>query len=219
MSAAAQESHEEAKDEGSLPAFDEKEVIVVFVLGGPGAGKGTQCAKIVEEYGCVHLSAGDLLRAEQSRTGSQYGEMINAYITEGKIVPMEVTVALLRNAMQKAMDENHAHMFLIDGFPRKLDQAHKFEKDVCNSRFTLLFSCSEETMEKRLMNRARTSGRADDNPESIKKRFRTYLETTMPVVKEMERRGKVVKVECEDSPDSIYQRVTTELRDGLHLQS
>jgi UMP-CMP kinase len=71
------------------------------VLGGPGAGKGTQCAKLVAEKDFVHLSAGDLLRAEQNREGSKVGQMIKDYIKEGKIVPSEVTIGLLRSAMQE----------------------------------------------------------------------------------------------------------------------
>jgi UMP-CMP kinase len=86
---------------------------VVFVLGGPGSGKGTNCARIVEEFGYVHLSAGDLLRAERA-SGSELADMINTYINEGKIVPAEVTVSLLKAAMEKSESKS----FLIDGFPR-----------------------------------------------------------------------------------------------------
>lgn len=74
---------------------------VVFVLGAPGAGKGTQCEKIVAEYGFTHLSAGDLLREERNRKGSEFGALIEDYITNGKIVPVEITCSLLENAMNK----------------------------------------------------------------------------------------------------------------------
>ena len=95
------------------PAFSPDSTSVLFVLGGPGAGKGTQCANLVRDYGFTHLSAGDLLRAEQDREGSEFGSMIKDYIKEGKIVPMEVTVQLLENAM---MDVNQGKgRFLIDG--------------------------------------------------------------------------------------------------------
>ncbi|KAF9146246.1 hypothetical protein BG015_011647, partial [Linnemannia schmuckeri] len=101
-----------------------QDTTVIFVLGGPGAGKGTQCANLVRDFGFVHLSAGDLLREEQQRPGSQYGELIKTYIREGNIVPMEVTIALLENAMLASGQKR----FLIDGFPRKMDQALKFEE-------------------------------------------------------------------------------------------
>jgi len=83
------------------PAFDPALVTVIYVLGGPGAGKGTQCSKLVAEKEFVHLSAGDLLRAEQQREGSEKGAMIKEYIKEGKIVPMEVTIGLLQEAMKQ----------------------------------------------------------------------------------------------------------------------
>ncbi|MGH0122536.1 UNVERIFIED_CONTAM: hypothetical protein FKN15_038086 [Acipenser sinensis] len=78
---------------------------VYFVLGGPGAGKGTQCAKIVEKYGYTHLSAGDLLRAERGRTGSEFGELIENYIRDGKIVPVEITISLLQRVREGAFRE------------------------------------------------------------------------------------------------------------------
>jgi UMP-CMP kinase len=98
------------------PLFSPSEVTVIFVLGGPGAGKGTQCQKLVADYGFKHLSAGDLLREEQDRPGSEFGEMIKTYIKEGTIVPMEVTVQLLENAMKSSIAEgNKKGLFLIDG--------------------------------------------------------------------------------------------------------
>lgn len=97
----------------STPTFSLDKTSVIFVLGGPGAGKGTQCANLVPDYDFTHLSAGDLLRAEQAREGSEFGSMIKEYIADGKIVPMEVTVQLLENAM---MDKNEGKgRFLIDG--------------------------------------------------------------------------------------------------------
>ena len=97
----------------STPTFSPDQTSVIFVLGGPGAGKGTQCAKLVRDYGFTHLSAGDLLRAEQDREGSEFGDMIKEYIKDGKIVPMEVTVQLLENAI---MDKDEGRgRFLIDG--------------------------------------------------------------------------------------------------------
>lgn len=97
----------------SAPTFFPDKTSVVFVLGGPGAGKGTQCAKLVRDYEFTHLSAGDLLRAEQDREGSEFGDMIKEHIKDGKIVPMEVTVQLLENAI---MDKDEGRgRFLIDG--------------------------------------------------------------------------------------------------------
>ncbi|CAG8699362.1 29566_t:CDS:2, partial [Racocetra persica] len=99
--------------------------IVIFVLGGPGSGKGTQCSKIVKDFGFVHLSAGDLLREEQQNPNSKDGDLIKTYIKEGKIVPMEITVKLL----SKKIQESKSNIFLIDGFPRKQDQALYFSEN------------------------------------------------------------------------------------------
>lgn len=194
------------------PVFDEKKITVIFVLGGPGAGKGTQCANLVHEFNFCHLSAGDLLRAEQHREGSQYGDLIQTCIREGIIVPMEVTIKLLENAMQAQLEKDTSGAgwaegqgrFLIDGFPRKMDQALKFEEDVCISSLTLFFTTTEEVMLSRLLERGKTSGREDDNVESIKKRFRTYKNDTMPVIEHYTKLNKVTEIDSSPSIDEVY---------------
>ncbi|KAK6536033.1 hypothetical protein TWF281_000279 [Arthrobotrys megalospora] len=201
------------RDDG--PIFDPKDIKVIFVLGGPGVGKGTQCAKLVKDYGFVHLSAGDLLREEQTREGTDYGELIKTYIREGKIVPMEVTIVLLENAMKRNIEQNKKSKFLIDGFPRQMDQALKFEEVVVPSQFTLFFDCDEDTMTKRLLERGKTSGRSDDNMESILKRFRTFKETSMPVVNYFEGQKKVVKVDGGKPIDAVYKDVVAHIADRL----
>ncbi|KAH6666644.1 adenylate kinase-domain-containing protein [Halenospora varia] len=199
------------------PTFNPSRVTVLFVLGGPGAGKGTQCANLVRDYNFTHLSAGDLLRAEQEREGSEFGDLIKEYIRDGKIVPMEVTVQLLENAMNDVISKtpDGKGKFLIDGFPRKMDQALKFEETVCPSKFVLFFDCPEEEMQKRLLNRGKTSGRSDDNEESIKKRFKTFVETSMPVVDYFEGQGRVVKVVATKTPEGVYKETRGKLEERL----
>ncbi|EPS39353.1 hypothetical protein H072_6849 [Dactylellina haptotyla CBS 200.50] len=211
-SSSASQGLPKLRDDG--PIFKPEDVKVIFVLGGPGVGKGTQCAKLVKDYQFVHLSAGDLLREEQSRAGTEYGELINNFIKEGKIVPMEVTIVLLENAMKRAIDSGK-RKFLIDGFPRQMDQALKFEEVVVPSQFTLFFDCDEDTMSQRLLERGKTSGRADDNPESILKRFRTFKETSMPVVNYFDGQKKVVKVDGGKTIDSVYKDVVAHIADRL----
>lgn len=193
-------------------AFDHSKVTVIFVLGGPGAGKGTQCARLVEDFGFCHLSAGDLLRAEQHREGSEYASLIQKCIKEGLIVPMEVTVKLLENAMAAALQEkrgadgweNGKGRFLVDGFPRKMDQAFKFDEEVCLSSLVLFYVTTEEVMLKRLLKRAETSGREDDNEESIRKRFKTYNDTTMPVIEYYRKLGKVAELDSTASVEEVH---------------
>jgi UMP-CMP kinase len=202
------------------PVFDNSRVTVIYVLGGPGAGKGTQCVRLVEDFGFCHLSAGDLLRAEQHREGSEYGTLIQTCIKEGTIVPMEVTIKLLENAMKAAIEEGREgegwkegkSRFLIDGFPRKMDQALKFDEEVCNSSVVLFFTTTEEVMLKRLLERGKTSGREDDNVESIKKRFFTYQSDTMPVLEHYKEQGKVAEIDSSGTPEEVHKLASEVVR-------
>ncbi|EEF35901.1 UMP-CMP kinase 3 isoform X2 [Ricinus communis] len=179
----------------------EKKPTVVFVLGGPGSGKGTQCANIVEHFGYTHLSAGDLLRAE-IKSGSENGTMIQNMIKEGKIVPSEVTIKLL----QKAMQESGNDKFLIDGFPRNEENRAAFESVTkIVPEFVLFFDCSEEEMERRLL--SRNQGRVDDNIETIRKRFKVFLESSIPVVEYYESKGKVRKIDAAKSIEEVFEDV------------
>ncbi|KAI9914426.1 hypothetical protein PsorP6_007807 [Peronosclerospora sorghi] len=177
---------------------------VLFVLGGPGAGKGTQCKKLVEKFGFVHLSAGDLLR-EERESGSANGEMIDRMIKEGEIVPVQITLNLLQQAMVKSGRD----LFLIDGFPRNFDNLQGWQDAMPEDEFqvqgVLFFDCSERVMEERLLERGKTSGRTDDNAEAIRKRFHTYLDSTMPVIMHYEKQNKVFKVDATPGPDAVFE--------------
>ncbi|KCV73276.1 hypothetical protein H696_00818 [Fonticula alba] len=187
---------------------------IIFVLGGPGAGKGTQCAKIVKDFDFVHLSAGDLLREEQARADkSEVGQIIADCIRQGVIVPMHITIGLLETSMNRARQENGSRRFLIDGFPRAIDQALEFEQTVGKPSMVLFLDCSEEEMERRLLERGLTSGRTDDNPDSIRKRFRTFVETSMPVIHHYEAEKIVSSVGCLRPINDVYQDIRTLITD------
>ncbi|XP_008786654.2 UMP-CMP kinase 4-like [Phoenix dactylifera] len=179
----------------------DKQVTVVFVLGGPGSGKGTQCANIVEHFGFTHLSAGDLLRAE-IKSGSENGTMIQNMIKEGKIVPSEVTIKLL----QRAMLESENNKFLIDGFPRNEENRAAFEEVTkIVPEFVLFFDCSEEEMEKRLL--SRNQGREDDNIDTIRKRFKVFVESSLPVVEYYNSKSKVKKIDAGKPINEVFEDV------------
>ncbi|XP_022147099.1 UMP-CMP kinase 3-like [Momordica charantia] len=179
----------------------EKKPTVVFVLGGPGSGKGTQCANIIEHFGYSHLSAGDLLRAE-IKSGSENGTMIQNMIKEGKIVPSEVTIKLL----QRAMEQSGNSKFLIDGFPRNEENRAAFEAVTgIEPYLVLFFDCHEEEMERRLL--SRNEGRVDDNIETIRKRFRVFLESSIPVVSYYESKGKVRKIDAARPIEEVFESV------------
>ncbi|XP_027196491.2 cytidine/uridine monophosphate kinase Dak1 [Dermatophagoides pteronyssinus] len=193
---------------------------VIFVLGGPGAGKGTQCSLISKKFGHVHLSAGDLLRKEQNTFGSKYGELIAEHIKNGTIVPVEITCKLLMNAMLENMialaeqaNENEQKSiavgnFLIDGFPRNqdnLDGWRKFVGDKVNVELVLVLECPEQIYLERCLKRGQHSGRADDNPESMKKRLDTHLNQTMPIVNYYEKLNLVKRIDASRTIDEVNE--------------
>merc|ERR1711934_681283 len=161
-----EDKKEKGTETGEVEPQVSEDVQIVFVLGGPGSGKGTQCDLIKEKYGFGHFSAGDLLRAEVE-SGSEVGKGLEVTMKEGKLVSSAVTIQLLK----KAIANSDKKQILVDGFPRALDQAQEFEDKVIPCKLVLFFDCPQKMLQKRLMKRAKTSGRADDNAETIKKRF------------------------------------------------
>ncbi|XP_001359167.2 UMP-CMP kinase [Drosophila pseudoobscura] len=180
---------------------------VVFVLGGPGAGKGTQCSKIVNRFLFTHLSAGDLLREERTREGSEFGSLIEDYIRNGKIVPVEITCSLLENAMKNSGKS----LFLIDGFPRNQDNLDGWNRqmsDKVDVQFVLFFDCDEEVCVKRCLIRGQGgSGRSDDNLESLKKRIQTYNNDSMPIIKYFDDAGQVKRIDASPDADQVFREV------------
>jgi len=174
---------------------------VYFIMGGPGSGKGTQCERLAETYKLTHLSAGDLLRQEV-RSGSPRGKEIAEIIAEGKIVRSETTVGLLQSAMEESEGP-----YLIDGFPRSLENLVAFTEQLGLPTFMLFLEVTEEEMLKRLLKRGISSGRSDDNRETITKRFRTYVEESMPVVQALQQKGLVRHVAAQASTDEVFERV------------
>jgi UMP-CMP kinase len=156
---------------------------VVFVLGGPGAGKGTQSELLLQNYPCVHLSAGQLLREETAKAESPHAALIEECLVAGKIVPVEISLALLQNAMQEAPGKSL--VFLVDGFPRNFDNLEGWThcmKEVAMVWGALVYQCPLPILEQRILERAKASGRSDDNLESIRKRFTTFEDETVPII-------------------------------------
>ncbi|KAH8358989.1 hypothetical protein KR093_003668 [Drosophila rubida] len=180
---------------------------VVFVLGGPGAGKGTQCAKIVERFQFTHLSAGDLLREERAREGSQFGQLIEDYIRNGRIVPVEVTCSLLENAMKSSGQSR----FLIDGFPRNQNNLDGWNRQMdgkADMQFVLFFDCAEDVCVERCLGRGQSgSGRSDDNMESLKKRIQTYNNDSLPIIKYFEQAGQVKTIDASPDAEKVFKDV------------
>lgn len=170
------------------------------MCGGPGSGKGTNCSRIAEEFGYVHLSAGDLLRAEVA-SKSELGSTISGLMADGKLVPDDVTIELIHNAMLANQDKNR---FLVDGFPRSVEQSVKFEKAVAPCQMVLNFDCADEVMTARILERGKTSGRVDDNEEAIKKRLDTFYSQTRPVVDYFRPIGRLRNIDANGSAEEVY---------------
>jgi adenylate kinase len=153
---------------------------VIWVLGGPGCGKGTQCDKIVKKYNFSHFSTGDLLRDEVA-SGSEKGKELHDMMTKGILVSNEIVLRLLEAAMVKALP--HTVGFLIDGYPREAAQGPEFEKCICPVDLILYFECAE-TLVARILHRAAQSAvkRADDNEETLKTRIATFRENTEKIL-------------------------------------
>ncbi|XP_034952315.1 UMP-CMP kinase 2 [Chelonus insularis] len=188
---------------------------VLFILGGPGSGKGTLCYHLVKKTGYVHLSAGDLLREERARPGSEFGEMIETHIRNGHIVPVEVTCSLLDRAMQ--MSSNPQKRFLIDGFPRNQDNLDGWTKTMTDKAIVkgvIFLECSQEVCTQRCINRGlKGSGRSDDNPESLIKRHETFINQTMPIIKYYEERGLLYKFNSMKPPKAVVADVCKKLEE------
>ncbi|ESW03325.1 hypothetical protein PHAVU_011G004800 [Phaseolus vulgaris] len=175
--------------------------LITFVLGGPGSGKGTQCAKIVETFGFKHLSAGDLLRREMI-SDSEYGSSILNTISEGKIVPSEVTVKLILREMEASDNQK----FLIDGFPRSEENRAAFEQIVgAEPRFVLFFDCPEEEMVKRVL--SRNEGRIDDNIDTMRNRLKVFEALNLPVIDYYSKKGKLYRINAVGTVDEIFEQV------------
>jgi len=147
---------------------------VLFTLGGPGSGKGTQCKLLAAALSMKHLSAGALLR-QAVATGSPHAPTITACLDQGSIVPAQITIALLRSEMQKS---GSVPVYLIDGFPRNKDNFDQWFFTVTDAKVAavLHFKVSDSELRRRLL--TRNEGRSDDTIPAIEKRIATYHHDT-----------------------------------------
>ncbi|KAF7489046.1 Adenylate kinase isoenzyme 1 [Sarcoptes scabiei] len=185
---------------------------IIFVIGGPGSGKGTCCARLKEKYGLTHLSTGDLLRDEVA-SGSALGQELNSIMQSGKLVSNKQVLDLLEAAIRKQMSVSKG--FLIDGYPREANQAVEFEKQIGPCKTVLYFKCSDSAMIERLINRGKFSGRVDDNEETIKKRLKVFHENSDPILKYL--KEKVVEFDSNKTVDDLFADVDEFIRKLLNL--
>jgi adenylate kinase family enzyme len=186
---------------------------VVFVLGGPGTGKGTMCELAESQLGWTHLSTGNLLRTELE-AGGPSAATIGEYINAGKLVPNEIVMTLLKDAMEHITRTTGRNNFLLDGFPRSLTNLEGwyeiFGRDAELPKM-LYFECPYEVLEKRVLGRAKYSGRSDDNVESMKLRFDTFKAETLPTVELFKGKNKCVEIDTSQDRQAVYNLVTSNL--------
>ncbi len=184
----------------------------LILFGPPGSGKGTQSEKLIAKYGLKHLSTGDLLRNEISQKTS-LGQAAQNFMDQGQLVPDEVVIGMISSAL----DANpEAQGFLFDGFPRTSAQAEALDKLLELKKtpiaVMLALDVSEEELVKRLVKRGETSGRSDDNNESvIRARIMEYHNKTTAVADHYKAFDKVVLVKGEGSVDDIFTRLCKEI--------
>ena len=186
---------------------------VVFVLGGPGTGKGTMCELAESQLGWTHLSTGDLLRAERE-AGGPTAETIGEIITAGKLVPNEITVTLLKSAMETVTRTTGKNNFLLDGFPRSLTNLEGwyeiFGREAELPKM-IYFECPYEVLEKRILARAKYTGRSDDNIESVKLRFDTFKAETLPIVELFKSENRCVEIDTSQDRQAVYALLESNL--------
>ncbi len=179
---------------------------VVFVIGGPGSGKGTMCELAESQLGWTHLSTGDLCRAEL-KAGGPTAATIDEFITAGKLVPNEIVVTLLKNTMETVTRTTGKNNFLLDGFPRSLNNLEAwyeiFGRETELPKM-LYFECPYAVLEKRILGRAKYSDRSDDNVESMKLRFDTFKAETLPTVELFKSKNKCVEVDTSQDRQTVY---------------
>lgn len=182
----------------------------LILFGPPGSGKGTQSERIVEKFGLVHLSTGNLLRQEISDK-TPLGLEARNFMDKGQLVPDEVVIAMIDTCLEKHAG---AKGFLFDGFPRTLAQAEALDKllsfkktSICK---VLALEVSEDELVKRLLKRGETSGRSDDTNEAIiRQRFAVYKNETEAVAGHYKEQGKFEKIRGEGSVDDIFQALSS----------
>jgi adenylate kinase len=182
----------------------------IVLFGPPGAGKGTQSAKLVETFKLVHLSTGDIFRYN-IRNATELGKMAQSYIDKGNLVPDEVTINMLQEEADKYKE---ARGFIFDGFPRTTNQAVALDKFLetrgTSISMMLALEVDEEELIKRLLLRGKESGRADDTDEQvIRNRIKVYNEQTAVAADYYNRQGKYQAINGIGSIDEIFDRLSS----------
>ena len=175
---------------------------VVFVVGGPGCGKGTQCAKIKEAFNYEHLSTGDILRDIVKKQQHPKWKELDEKMKAGQFVSSAELIGFVKEAFKAFAGKK----VLLDGFPRNKDNIEEWNKqmtEVADVKALLYFQCPAEVMKKRML--GRNEGR--DNEVTMVKRIENFEKETIPIVEPYEKEGKVIKINAEQTKEQVYADV------------
>lgn len=180
----------------------------IILFGPPGAGKGTQSAMLIEKYELTHLSTGDIFRYNM-KNDTELGVLAKTYIEKGELVPDEVTVGMVEDFLSRNSD---AKGFIFDGFPRTIAQGEALdamlEKQGESIDLMLALEVEEDELVRRLLERGKTSGRADDQDEAtIRNRFKVYNDETAPLAKFYSDQDKYMGVHGMGEIEDIFKRL------------
>ncbi|MBC9910846.1 adenylate kinase [Chitinophaga varians] len=189
-------------------------MVNLILFGPPGSGKGTQSAKIIDKYGLIHLSTGDLLRSEIA-SKTPLGMEATKFMDQGLLVPDEVVIGMISSKLDSNPD---ARGFIFDGFPRTTAQAEALDKLLALKKtaisVVLSLEVPEDELIKRLLNRGKTSGRSDDSSEDVvKARIVEYHNKTAPVADHYAKFGKFKKVKGDGSEAEVFDLLCKELNE------
>lgn len=180
----------------------------IVLFGPPGAGKGTQSAKIIESHSLIHISTGDLFRKHMGEN-TELGQLAKSYIDAGNLVPDEVVIGMVEDRIQESLD---AKGFIFDGFPRTVNQAEALdvmlESHDLSINGMIALEVPEDELKSRIKERAKTSGRVDDQDDAkINNRIQVYHNETAPVADHYQKQGKFSAVNGVGSIDEIYHKI------------
>jgi adenylate kinase len=175
---------------------------VIVMLGAPGSGKGTQAKNLMNEYGFIQISTGELLR-ERVKILDELGKKLAETMNAGALVSDELIASMLEEHLQKL----NAEKLLFDGFPRNEAQSGMFDALLQKLGITdlipIYLHVEDKELIRRLLNRATIEGRADDNEETISKRIQTYNELTKPVVDHYAQHPNFIQVSGDNQPAEV----------------
>ena len=177
----------------------------LLFVGPPGAGKGTQAERLAASHGLLHLSTGDLLRAEV-KAGSDLGKEAEAVMNRGELVSDELVLAIVRSRLH-----NHSGGWLLDGFPRNLAQAEALDALLSELNQPLQSVLLMELDDEELVQRLLARGRADDNEEVIRHRLSVYREQTAPLINHYEQRGQLKRVLSTGTIEAVAEQINAAL--------